>query len=73
MGKMSGQLLSSSAAFSKESKLLLITACPSLLSFYMGQHFAYMEPLVISFEIILFLLGVLCIIGCPEQLISKVF
>ena len=44
--------LSSSTAFSKESKLLLITACPSLLSFYMGQHFtSNMELLVIAFEV----------------------
>ena len=49
---MSGQLLRSSTAFSKESKLLLITACPSLLSFYMGQHFtSNMELLVIAFEV----------------------
>ena len=49
---MCGQLLSLSTAFSKEPKLLLITACPSLLSFYMGQHFtSNMEPLVIAFEV----------------------
>ena len=31
-----------------EPKLLLITACPSLLSFYMGQHFtSNMETLLI--------------------------
>ena len=48
---MSGQLLSSSTAFSKEPKLILINACPNLLSFYMGQHFtSNMEPLVIVFE-----------------------
>ena len=50
MGKTSGQLLSSSTA--KEPKLLIITACPSLLSFYMGQHFtSNMEPLLIAFEV----------------------
>ena len=49
---MSGQLLSLSTAFSKEPKLLLITACPSLLSFHVGQHFtSNMELLVIVFEV----------------------
>ena len=50
VGKTSGQLLSSITA--KKPKLLIITAYPSLLSFYMGQHFtSNMEPLVIAFEV----------------------
>ena len=49
---MSGQMLRSSTAFSREPKLILINACPNLLSFYMGQHFtSNMEPLVIAFEV----------------------
>ena len=52
MGKMSGQMLRSSTAFSREPKLILINACPNLLSFYMGQHItSNMEPLVIAFEV----------------------
>ena len=48
--KTSGRLLSSSTA--KEPKLLIITARPSLLSFYMGQHFtSNMETIVIAFEV----------------------
>ena len=66
---MSGQLLSSSTAFSKEPKLILINACPNLLSFYMGQHFtSNMEPLVICIwgRRMQFLISVGCFL-CPVR------